>query len=101
MPMAKGGRVRILAITGKKRSAIVPEVPTFEELGVPGLTIDSWYALFAPASLAAATAARFNQASTKALSDPEIKQKIAELSIELAPSSLKEADDVLKQSTRV
>ena len=100
MPMAKGGRVRILAITGKKRSAIVPEVPTFDELGVPGLTIDSWYAFFAPAALPAANATRFNQALAKILSDPEIKQKIADLSIELAPSSLKEADEVLKSSAR-
>lgn len=98
MPMAKGGRVRIFAVTGLKRSSVVPDVPTFEELGVPGLTIDSWYAFFAPAGLPVATAERFNQALAKVLAEREIKQKIAELSIELAPTTLKQADDVLKSA---
>lgn len=98
MPMAKGGRVRIFAVTGLKRSSVVPDVPTFEELGVSGLTIDSWYAFFAPAGLPAATAERFNQALAKVLADGEIKQKIADLSIELAPTTLKQADDVLKSA---
>lgn len=100
MPMAKGNRVRIFAVTGLKRSNVVPEVPTFEELGVTGLTIDSWYAFFGPAGLPSATAERFNLALAKALSDADIKQRIADLSIELAPTTLKQADDILKSAAR-
>ncbi len=100
LPMAQGGRARILAVTGRQRSSMVPDVPTFEELGVPGLTVDSWYAFFAPAGLPTATAERFNRALAKALAEQDIQQKIAELSIELAPTSLKEADDLLKGAAR-
>lgn len=100
LPMVQGGRARILAVTGMKRSSMVPEVPTFEELGVHGLSSDSWYAFFAPAGLPAGSAERFNLALAKALADKGIKQRIAELSIELAPTSLKDADDVLKSTAR-
>lgn len=100
LPMAQGGRVRILAVTGKNRSSVLPDVPTLDELGVHGLTIDSWYAFFAPAGLPPATAERFNQALSKALQEKDIKQKIAEFSVEVAPTSLKEADAILKNAAR-
>jgi tripartite-type tricarboxylate transporter receptor subunit TctC len=60
-----GGRVRILAITGTQRSSALPQIPTFEELGVRGLSQLSWYAFFAPKALPAATAQRFNDALLK------------------------------------
>lgn len=100
MPMVKGGRLQVLAVTGKRRSSWLPATPTLEEIGVPGLTVDSWYAFFAPAGLPQATAQRFNQALNKALADPEVKRKIAELSIELAPTSLKEADEELRSAAQ-
>jgi tripartite-type tricarboxylate transporter receptor subunit TctC len=91
VPMHTGGRVRIVAITGARRSPALPEVPTFEELGVRGLNQVSWYAFFAPKALPAATAERFNQALAKALEDPAVRRKITDLSVEFAPTNLGES----------
>jgi tripartite-type tricarboxylate transporter receptor subunit TctC len=91
MPMHKGGRVRVLAITGTHRSAVLPEVPTFEELGYKGLTQKSWYGFFAPKAVSPQVAERFNRALVKALAEPDIKQRITDLSMEIAPTTLSEA----------
>ena len=46
---ARTGRIRLLAVTGSKRSAMMPELPTIREAGLPGYSFDVWYGLFAPA----------------------------------------------------
>lgn len=91
MQMHKGGRVKVVAITGTRRSAILPNVPTFEESGYPGLTLNSWYGFFAPKALPAQQALRFNRAVAAALAEADIAQRIAELSMEIAPTTLPEA----------
>jgi tripartite-type tricarboxylate transporter receptor subunit TctC len=96
LPMHQGGRIRIVAVSGATRSTILRDVPTFEELGYPGLTVNNWYAIFAPKGLARPLALRFNQALNAALADPEVKQKIADLSAELAPTSLEQAEKELQ-----
>lgn len=93
-----GGRVRILATTGTQRSSALPQIPTFEELGMRGLSQLSWYAFFAPKALPAATAQRFNDALLKALDEPAIRRKIADLSIEMSPTRLPESAAVLKSA---
>lgn len=48
-PMAKGGRIRLLAVPAAKRNPLIPEVPTFAELGLPGVTtVHYWITAFAP-----------------------------------------------------
>ncbi len=96
LPLAKTGQVHIAAITGTRRSSVLPEVPTFEELGYPGLDANSWYAFFAPKALPAAAAQQFNQALRKAMDAPDVRQKIADLSIEFAPTTLAEAEAEFK-----
>ena len=77
---------------------MLPDVPTFEELGYGGLSVNAWYAFFAPKGLPPAAAERFNRSLSKALAEPDVKRKISELSIELAPTTLDEAEKEL-QST--
>jgi tripartite-type tricarboxylate transporter receptor subunit TctC len=48
LPMVRAGKVRLLAVTGKKRFAILPQVPTVSEAGVRGFEVTSWYGLVAP-----------------------------------------------------
>lgn len=98
LPMARADKVRLLAITGAQRSKIFPGVPTFEELGYPGLANPSWYAFFAPAGVPAAAAERFNRALGKVLADAEVKTRLTELSLELAPTTLAEASREFKTS---
>lgn len=53
LPLIKGGRLRGLGVTGVKRSAAAPEIPTIAEAGVPGYSGDAWYGLFAPRGITA------------------------------------------------
>jgi tripartite-type tricarboxylate transporter receptor subunit TctC len=100
MPLAKAGRIKVVAVTGAKRSPMLPDVPTFEELGVSGLAIDSWYGFFAPKATAPALVERFNAALLKALNDPDVRQKISELSIERAPTTIGEANAEFRAAAR-
>ncbi|XDF34416.1 tripartite tricarboxylate transporter substrate binding protein [Paracidovorax avenae] len=96
--LAKGRKVRALAITGDKRSPLFPDVPTFEEQGIPHMTISSFNAFFGPKALPAALAARFNAALLKTLQDPEVRSKIADMSLDLeAHSTLEAAAAELRQ----
>ena len=69
--MAKGGRVRMLAMASEARQPIAPEVPTLIELGVTGVDVDAWWAILAPAGTPPAIVARYNTAVNEFLTDPE------------------------------
>jgi len=76
-PIASG-KLRPLAITAKQRIAALPQVPTFDEAGVPGFYMESWYGLVAPAGTPAPILAKLNQALGKALQDPELRKKFVD-----------------------
>ena len=67
----RGGKTRILATSGAKRSPLLPEVPTFAEAGLNNVEGTSWFAVFAPAKTPAATLAQLNAALNKALAAAE------------------------------
>ncbi len=90
--MQKTGKAVVLAVSGAKRSAYLPDVPTFEESGLKGLTADSWFAIYAPKALPKPMAERFNTALNNALKDPEIQKKIAEMAIEVTPATLADSE---------
>lgn len=89
--MQKTGKVVVLALAGSRRSAYLPDVPTFNELGYPDLDVDSWIAVFAPKGLPSAMAERFNAALRAALAEPDVRTKLADLSLEVTPTTLSEA----------
>jgi tripartite-type tricarboxylate transporter receptor subunit TctC len=91
LQMSKGGKVRILAISGSKRSTFLPSVPTFEEQGYPGVSVNSFNAFFAPKALPKPLAEKFNAALRTTLADKDVQQKIQEMSLELAPADLQES----------
>jgi len=69
LPQYAGGKVRLLAQSGDVRSRSMPDVPTLQESGFPGLTLESWYAAFVPLGTPPALIARLNAAMNKALAD--------------------------------
>jgi tripartite-type tricarboxylate transporter receptor subunit TctC len=73
-PIAKSGRVRGLATTGKKRSEVMPETPTVAESGVPGYEAVIWLGLMAPAGTPKAVVDRLNAEMTKIASRPDVKK---------------------------
>lgn len=76
LPHIRSGRVRPLAVTGKVRSAALPDVPTMAEAGYPGYEIVSWYGLIAPAQTPPEIIKRLNAAVIEVIADPEVREKI-------------------------
>ena len=82
LPHVKSGRVRALAVTGGKRSANVPELPTIAESGVPGYEVYEWNGLFAPAGTPAAIIARLQSEIARIVQLPDVSEKLAALGAE-------------------
>jgi tripartite-type tricarboxylate transporter receptor subunit TctC len=79
----KGGKLRALAITSAKRSPLLPDVPTMEELGYKGVTVTSWQAFAAPKGLPADIKAKLHEALLAGLADPAVKTKLLDLGFEI------------------
>ncbi len=82
MPHIKGGRLRALAITGAKPSALMPGLPTVAQT-VPGYEVASRLAIFAPAGTPAAIVARLNREIVRVVNRPDVKDKFHESQIEV------------------
>lgn len=79
LPYMQSGQIRILAQTGKTRSASVPDVPTFTEVGLPGLDAGLWVGLVAPKGTPKDVIDTVNRALVKVLATPAMKEKLAKL----------------------
>src|SRR4029450_469424 len=77
LTQVKNGKLRALGVTGKRRSAELPEVPTVEEAGVPGYEVNPWYGLLAPAGTPAPIVARLSAAVTKIVRAPEMREQLS------------------------
>lgn len=77
------GKVRPLAITSEKRSTLLPQVPTFGELGIKGVDVYSWQAIAAPKGIPADVKAKLNEAIVAALNDPAVKAQLVALGFEI------------------
>ena len=83
----RAGKVRPLGVTAAKRSAQLPDVPTFIEAGFPGFEIYAWYGVCAPAATLKAVITRLNDEVNKALNQPDLQSRFADLGVDLAPGS--------------
>ena len=72
----KAGKMRGLATTAPKRSALLPELPTFAEAGYPKADFSAWFTLFVPTGTPAQIVATLNAQAVKAVQSPEIKKKL-------------------------
>lgn len=80
----KAGKLHVVAVIGDKRQAILPDVPTFAELGIAGLEDLPYYGLFAPAGTPAPVLERFNQALAKVIAMPDVREQLAGLGLTVA-----------------
>jgi len=78
----RGGRVRAIAVTSAQRSPALPEVPTVNELGFSGFDDLTWTAFFAPAGTPTDLVNRINSEVTRALSAPEVAERLAQLGLD-------------------
>jgi tripartite-type tricarboxylate transporter receptor subunit TctC len=91
----RAGRIKALAVTTAKRSAVMPDVPTLAET-LPGFEIDTWWGLFAPAGTPTETLRKLSTAFNDALRTPEVKARFATLMAEPAPSTPEAFDSFIK-----
>ena len=92
LPFLKAGRVRSLGISGRERSAILPDIPTIAESGLPGFEFYLWQAVIAPVGLAPRTMARLNAELNAALNHRETRDQFAVMGVEATPSTPQQAD---------
>ena len=96
MPHVHSGAVRALAVTRIARSALFPELPTLDELGMKGFDLDAWAGIVVPAQTPTAIVAQLNTELRKILDDPQIKSKLANVGFETISSSPAELGDLIK-----
>jgi len=77
LPFVKAGRLRALAITDRKRSPLLPEMPTLDESGLKGYEIVGWNGLFVPAGTPPAVVNKLHAAAVKALALPDVRERLA------------------------
>jgi tripartite-type tricarboxylate transporter receptor subunit TctC len=93
----KGGRLRPLAVASANRSELLPDVPTFKELGLPGLEVSAWFALLAPAGTPKEIIERLNQEATRILQAPETKELLAKQGANARTATSQETSAFMRQ----
>ena len=96
IPQIRGGTLRAIGVGSRTRAPVLPDVPTLDEQGIPGVYADNWYALFAPAKTPAAVIAKLNAAIVAALNDPEVARKLIDVGAVPATSTPAELAEFLK-----
>jgi tripartite-type tricarboxylate transporter receptor subunit TctC len=97
--LVKANRLRLLAVTGAKRSSAMPDVPTVAESGLPGFEAINWFGLMAPAGTPREIVDRLHAETAKALQDPDLRQKLAGLGVEIQSSTPQEFTALLRSET--
>lgn len=86
-PHLKSGKILALGVAGTRRAKVLPDMPTLAELGVPGVDVAQWYAVFAPANADPQVVAKLNTALNGALNDPAVAAKIDDQGAEVRTST--------------
>jgi tripartite-type tricarboxylate transporter receptor subunit TctC len=96
----RAGRVRALAVTSKKRISAAPDVPTFEEAGVPGYEAVGWFGVVAPAGTPRPIVERLNAEIRAALDDPEIRRRATDAGTEPFTTTPEEFSAMIREETK-
>ncbi|MDI9331992.1 MAG: tripartite tricarboxylate transporter substrate-binding protein [Alphaproteobacteria bacterium] len=95
-PHLSSGKLRPLAVTSPKRMAELPEVPTLQELDVPGFEAQAWWGMLAPAGTPDAIVNKMNAALQKALQEPVVKERLQQMGVVVTASSPADLDRFVK-----
>jgi tripartite-type tricarboxylate transporter receptor subunit TctC len=95
-PLAKGGKLRAIAVTTAARSSIAPEIPTLAEAGLVGYEVGSWQGVFAPAGTPPDIIKRLNTEIVRIINSPDVREKLAALGAEPAPNTPEEFAALVK-----
>jgi len=97
IPMIRDNRMRALAVSTAQRSSALPDVPTVSEAGVPGFVFDFWVGLLAPAKTPREVVNKLHEEVTKALAQPDVKERMAKLGGEPMPMSPERFDAFIRE----
>lgn len=101
LSMIKAGKVRVLAVATPQRLAILPDVPTMAEAGVPGFEAYAWQGFVGPAKLSPAVIERLNKDLVAALRNPETRAKLEEIGIQPMPMSPQQFADFTRSEQKL
>jgi tripartite-type tricarboxylate transporter receptor subunit TctC len=100
LPLVQSGRARALAVTSAARLKLMPSTPTMIESGLPDFEVNSWYGVCAPAGTPAPVVARLNADVTKVLHMPDVRQRLEEMVVDVAPTTPEEFAVFIAAETR-
>ena len=95
-PHFSGGKLRPLAVTSPKRMAELPDVPTLQELGVPGFEAQAWWGMFAPAGTPDTIVNKMHAALQKSLQEPVVKERLQQMGVVITATSPADTDRFVK-----
>jgi tripartite-type tricarboxylate transporter receptor subunit TctC len=81
MPQIKAGKAKILAVAAQSRSEVIPDVPTFAELGYTDVVADNWSGVLAPPKTPDAIVAKLNAAFNSVVKDPDVRRRLADVGV--------------------
>jgi tripartite-type tricarboxylate transporter receptor subunit TctC len=84
LPQIRGGKIKALANMSPQRSASMPDIPTADETGVPGLHMSGWFGFFAPKGTPKEIISKLNAATVEALADPNVQKRFSEFGLDIA-----------------
>lgn len=96
-PHVQSGKLRALGVTGAKRSALLPNVPTIAEAGLPNYSFETWFIVFAPAATPKAVVDKLNTALNQALATPALQERMTRDGFDPIPSTPAQAKNRLEQ----
>jgi tripartite-type tricarboxylate transporter receptor subunit TctC len=85
LPQVRGGGIKAYAVAAKTRLASAPDIPTVDEAGLPGFYMSHWNAFWVPKGTPKTVIGKLNAAVVDALADPAVRQRLAELGLEIFP----------------
>ncbi len=100
LPFIASGKMRALAVASKKRNPALPDVPTFDEVGLPGVYASSWYGLSAPAGTPRAIIAKLNAEANAVLRSPEFQKRMLAFGAEVGGGTPEEYGRFMASETK-
>ena len=97
--LVQSGKLRAIAVAGTKRSEMLPDVPTFEEAGLPGYDAGTWFGILAPRGTPQPIVERLRTEALKAMATPEVKARFATLALDAGGGTPEDFGNFLKNET--
>ena len=96
LPHAKSGKLRAIAVTGARRTPLVPDMPTVAEAGMPGYALDNWWGILAPRGIPRDVAAKLTAEIVRVHALPEVKERYAALGVEAMSGTQEQFTEYIK-----